>query len=132
MTVDTGELATGVSGLPRASGGGTARHGADARRHLPLNVLGQCLLAGVELITARAPVLLLRDLCVRTVLLPVDSQVRLCGIALVTDITLKGLLTCVHTCVALILPYKGREIGIKSRALAMRWLKSDSGVNARD
>lgn len=70
-----------------------------------LHVLGERLPAGVELMTVRTLVLLLMKVGVAAVLLPVNSQVILCRIALVTNITLKGLLTCVHTCVALVFPY---------------------------
>lgn len=78
--------------------------GAEARPHLPLHVLGERLPAGVEFITVRALVLLLMKVGFAAVLPPVNSQVILCRIALVTNITLKGLLTCVNTCVALVFP----------------------------
>lgn len=75
-----------------------------ARPYLPLHVLGERLPAGVELMTVRALVLLLVKVGFAAVLLPVNSQVILGRIALVTNITLKGLLTCVHAGVALVFP----------------------------
>lgn len=73
-------------------------------------MLGQGFLAGMEFVTVGAFVLLLLDGCIAGVLLLVYSQVRLGGVALKTDVTLEWFLSCVHSGVTLILPYKMQEM----------------------
>lgn len=69
-------------------------------------MLGQGFLAGVEFAAERALVILLLEGCITGVLLLVNSQVRLGGVALQTDVTLERFLSCVHSGVTLVLPYK--------------------------
>lgn len=67
-------------------------------------MLGEGFLAGVEFATDGAGVLLLLEGGVAAVLLLVESQVGLGGVALETDVALERLLSRVHSGVALILP----------------------------
>lgn len=69
-------------------------------------MLGQGFLAGVEFAAERTLVILLLEGCITGVLLLVNSQVRLGGVALQTDVTLEWFLSCVHSGVTLVLPYK--------------------------
>lgn len=70
----------------------------------PLDVLGEGFLAGVEFAADGAGVLLLLEGGVAAVLLLVEGQVGLGGVALKTDVALERLLSRVHSGVALILP----------------------------
>lgn len=76
----------------------------------PLDVLGQGFLAGVQFAAEGAGVLLLLEGGVAAVLLLVEGQVGLGGVALKTDVTLERLLSRVHPGVALILPCKVAQI----------------------
>lgn len=67
-------------------------------------MLGQGFLAGMELATEGAFVLLLLEGSVARMLLLVYGQVRLGGVSLKTDVTLEWLLSCVHSGVTLVLP----------------------------
>lgn len=67
-------------------------------------MLCQGFLAGVEFVATRTFVLLLLKRSIVGVFLLVDSQVRLGGVALKTDVTLEGFLSCVNSGVTLILP----------------------------
>lgn len=69
-------------------------------------MLGQGFPAGMELATERAFVLLLLKGSVAGVLLLVYSQVRLGGVVLEADVTLERLLSCVHSGVTHILPWR--------------------------
>ena len=71
-------------------------------------MLGQRFPACMEFVTEGALVLLLLEGGVAGVLLLVYGQVRLGGVALKTDVTLEGFLSCVHSGVTLILPYENR------------------------
>lgn len=73
----------------------------------PPHMLGQGFLAGMEFVAAGTLVLLLLKGSVVGVLLLVNGQVRLRRVALKTDVTLEWFLTCVHSGVTLILPWKG-------------------------
>lgn len=75
-------------------------------RHPPPDVFGQSFLAGVQLVTEGAPVLLLLESCVGGVLLLVHREVGLGGVTLETDVTLEWLLPRVHSGVTFILPCK--------------------------
>lgn len=72
----------------------------------PANVLGQGLLAGMQFAAEGTFVLLLLEGGVAGVLLPVDAQVGLGGVALQTDVALERLLSRVHSGVTLILTLK--------------------------
>lgn len=69
-------------------------------------MLGQGFLTGVELAAERTLVILLLEGCITGVLLLVNGQVRLGGVALQADVTLERFLSCVHSGVTLVLPYK--------------------------
>lgn len=69
-------------------------------------MLGQSLLAGVQLAAERTLVLLLRKRGVANVLAPVDAQVGLGGVALQADVALERLLSSVHSGVTLILSFE--------------------------
>lgn len=69
----------------------------------PTDVLGQSLLASVQLAAEGTLVLLLLKRGVAGMLVPVDTQIGLGGVALQTDVALEWLLSCVHSGVTLIL-----------------------------
>lgn len=68
-------------------------------------MLGQSLLASVQLAAEGTLVLLLLKRGVAGMLVPVDTQIGLGGVALQTDVALEWLLSCVHSGVTLILTF---------------------------
>lgn len=80
-------------------------------------MLGQGFLAGMEFAAERTFVLLLLEGSVAGVLLLVNGQVRLGGVPLKTDVTLERFLSCVHSGVTLILPYKMRKTYISKHII---------------
>lgn len=76
-------------------------------------MLGQGFLAGMEFVAEGTFVLLFLEGDVAGVLLLVYCQVRLGGVTLQTDVTLERFLTCVHSSVALIFPWKLQNMCIK-------------------
>lgn len=67
-------------------------------------MLCHCLLAGVQFVAEGTLVVFLLEGGIVGMLLLVHSEIGLSGVALVTDITLKGFLTCVNSSVAFIFP----------------------------
>lgn len=72
----------------------------------PADVLGQSLLAGMQLAAEGTLVLLLLKRGVVGVLAPVDAQIGLGGVALQADVALERLLSSVHSGVTLILGFE--------------------------
>lgn len=68
------------------------------------DVLSKGFLASMQFVTEWALVLFLLEGSITGVFLLVYGQVRLGGVALKTDVTLEGFLSCVHSGVTLILP----------------------------
>lgn len=76
-------------------------------------MLGQSLLAGMQLAAEGTLVLLLLKRGVAGMLTPMDTKIGLGGIALQTDVALEWLLSCVHSGVTLILTFKKHFKSIK-------------------
>lgn len=72
----------------------------------PSDMLAQSSLGGVQLAAERTFVLLFREGSIAGMLLLVNRQVGLGGVALKTDVTLEWFLPCVHSGVTLILPFQ--------------------------
>lgn len=79
-------------------------------------MLGQGFGAGVEFVTEGTLVLFHLEGRVAGVLLLVNRQVGLGGVALQADVTLEGLLFGVHSGVTLVLPWSTRESPSESQS----------------